>query len=442
MLTDVRGIAITTCAQSAVELMETATHAFLAQRADTGTRLQQMLDADPGLVLGHVLDGFCHLLAARRPAVTAAREAHGRAVASIAARGGTARERQMADALSAWAWQGEMTQSADLLDQLAEVCGLDVLALRLGHAVRFMLGDAAGMRRTLEIALPSWSDDTPLHAFVLGCHAFALGETGEVSRAEAVGRKAVALCPDDLWGGHAVAHALAGQRRPREAVAWIAWMEPHLTAGGAFARHLHWHRALGHLALGDRGSAMEVYRTLLRSGDLTEVRDMLNAASLLWRLQDVGLPVTNTMWDELADIAETRIGEHAWVFADLHYALCLAGAGRMEALARLSATMWHHATTAQGSQARVAAEVGLPVAHAIAGMAGGSSARAAELLRATSPDFAKLGGSIAQRAVLHRLRATAEEAAGFETARDTNYVGTGHAETGHSGTGAPAHAGT
>jgi len=72
------------------------------------------------------------------------------------------------------------------------------------------------------------------------------------------------------------------------------------------------------------------------------MRDMLNAASLLWRLQGAGQPVHQWMWDELADVAEQGIGEHALVFADLHYVPSLAGAGWMEALAGMIETMRRH----------------------------------------------------------------------------------------------------
>ena len=106
-----------------------------------------------------------------------------------------------------------------------------------------------------------------------------------------------------------------------------------MACGGSFVRHVLWHRALGHLALNEGHVALELYRGMVSRGGLAEVRDMLNAASLLWRLQDAGQPVQRWMWDELADVAEQRVGEHAWVFADLHYVLSLAGAGRMEALA-------------------------------------------------------------------------------------------------------------
>jgi hypothetical protein len=392
----------------AAACFDRALEAFLAQRPDTAAHLAASLAADPGLVVAHVLTGFCRLFAARAALVAEARDALAKAEHALAERGGTARDRALVAALAAWARDGDMRASANRLDALLEQAPRDVLALRLGHALRFMLGDAAGMRAALERALPSWSAEHPAYAYVLGCHAFVLGETGELARAEAVGRQAVALCPADLWGAHAVAHALAGQGRRRAAVAWIGWMEPHMACGGAFVRHIQWHRALDHLALGEGEAALHQYRTLVWRPGFGEVRDVLNAASLLWRLQAAGVVQDPVLWEELADLAEARIGEHAWAFADLHYLLCLAGAGRHDGVAALLASIAAHAG---GTQAAVHAEVGLDVAHAIASH---DPRETAARLAEAAPRLHRLGGSIAQRALFALMRRKAESMFFFE----------------------------
>ncbi|MFB2351867.1 hypothetical protein, partial [Priestia megaterium] len=64
----------------------------------------------------------------------------------------------------------------------------------------------SGMRRSIETVLPSYGADHPALGYALGCHAFALEETGDYTRAEREGRRAVSLAADDAWGLHAVAH--------------------------------------------------------------------------------------------------------------------------------------------------------------------------------------------------------------------------------------------
>jgi hypothetical protein len=139
--------------------------------------------------------------------------------------------------------------------------------------------------------------------------------------------------------GYAAAHALGGQKRAREGIVWLAWMEPHMTGVGSFARHLHWHRALFHLDLDDRETALGLYDRKVHDEPSGEVRDMLNVTSLLWRIEAAGLPVGAWRWDELADVAQRRIGDHAWAFADLHYVLCLAAAGRRDELDAMLASI-------------------------------------------------------------------------------------------------------
>jgi hypothetical protein len=277
-----------------------------------------------------------------------------------------------------------------------------------------MLGDAFAMRDAVEAALPRWDVSMPGYGFLLGCHAFALEETGEAARAEAVGRRAVALDPRDLWGAHAVAHAIGAQGRMREGIAWLRWLEPHLAGGSNFVRHVHWHRALFHLALGQQEAALALHDARVWAEPSEDVRDLMNAAHLLWRLEASGVPVGAARWDAVAEVAERRIGEHAWALADLHDVIALAGAGRDEAAARLVRSMGTHADSHGGDQARLAAEIGLQAARAVRAAMGGDAGAAEAGFDAVLPRLPELGGSHAQRSVFvaMRDRAAGDVAAG------------------------------
>jgi tetratricopeptide (TPR) repeat protein len=408
MFEDPRGTLLTTERAEAVAAFESALVAFLAQRPAVADHLQEALAADPGLVPAHCLGGFLMMLGARRPLVAEAARSLARARASLGHRGGTRREMALVSALGAWVEGGNMWRAAELLERALVEEPHDLLLMRLAHAIRFMLGDSIGMRVALGSVMPVWNRDMPGHAWLLGCYAFALVETGDAGAAEHVGRGAVGMEPRDLWGAHAVAHALSAQGREREGLAWLSWLEPYMSGSGAFGRHIHWHRALALLDLGEAEAALDLYDRKVRDEAGDEVRDVMNAASLLWRIETAGLDAGAWRWDELADIAERRIGDHAWAFADLHYVLCLAASGRRGAVEAMLASIAARVARETDSQARVHAEVGFACARAIGEAIGGDPAIAADLLASVRLRMPHLGGSRIQRDLLERIRARAE----------------------------------
>ncbi len=402
----------TTGSEAASRALCTAVHAMLAHRGDTPLHLHAALDADAELVLGHALAGLLQCLLARRDALAQAGRSLAAARAGLRARGGTARERSFVAALAAWQEDGDMEGAARLLEGVLATDPLDLAALKLAHAVRFMLGDAAGMRLAVELALPAWSDALPGYGFVLGCHAFALEETGAAGAALRAGRRAVELEPADLWAAHAVAHVLEAAGRAREGLAWLGRCEARLPAAPTFARHIVWHRALFHLHLDEPAAALALHDAWLRGAPAGDYRDLANAASLLWRMQAQGVAVGAARWAELAEIAEARIGDHHLAFADLHHLLALAHAGRQAALESFLRGLRARAMTGTDCQARILARFGLTAAEAVVAAAQGDAGAALDLFAATRPRMAALGGSHAQRDLFERMAIDAALAAG------------------------------
>lgn len=387
-------------------MFDAAIEAMLGHRAETPALLAAAVAARPDDAFGHALAGLSACLLARRETLEVAR-GH---LANARAAGADARGAAFRAALAAWAEQGDMEAAALILDARLRADPLDAAALKLAQGIRFMLGDAAGMRLAVERALPAWDAAMPLHGFILGCHAFALEESGDRRAAERIGRAAVAQRPDDAWGAHAVAHVLESEGRAREGLAWLGAAERRL-AHSPFARHLFWHRALFHLHLGQGEAALALYDDRVHAERSEDFRDIANAASLLWRLAAQGVPV-GARWEELADIAERRIGDHSLAFADLHHVLSLAASGRRAALAAFLAGLRGRALRGTDTQARVLATVGLAAARGIAAAAGGEAAQAADLLGASRRDLPRLGGSHAQRDLVERIAIAANRAAG------------------------------
>src|SRR6185295_12045941 len=109
--------------------------------------------------------------------------------------------------------------------------------------------------------------------------------------------------------------------------------------------HLWWHCALFMHECGDHAAVLELYDTRFRNlaAPLTVASpdvyiDVQNAASMLFRLQRLGVDVGNR-WEELADKAEARIGDCLSAFTLPHWLMALTATGRTVAAERMIEAM-------------------------------------------------------------------------------------------------------
>ncbi len=405
---DRRGLLVTADNADAVHHLDDAVRGLLAHSRHTPADLSRALEADPDFVLAHAAKGFLMKILGQAAFDPVARTCLQIAQAALADRGGTDRERAFVAGLRSLC-AGEFIDAICHLERQLPDNPHDALAIKLSHALRFMLGDCQGMRASTHRYLHAWHEGMPDFGFLLGCHAFGLEETAEYAEAERVGRRAVDLEPTDAWGFHAVAHVMEMTDRPKDGVAWLAANEASLADTNNLAYHVWWHRALFHLSLGDLDAALDLYDTRIRAEQTDDFRDIANGASLLWRLQALGGEVGDR-WDELADLAEGHIGDHAVCFADNHYVMALVGAGRSPD--HLVASMRDRARQAAGTQGEILADVALPLAEAQAACGRGDLSEALAVFRRMGPAVRRIGGSHAQRDVFVLMTIEAAVAAG------------------------------
>ena len=405
---DRRGLAVTAAGPDAVHHLDDAVRCLLAHSRHTPTALSRALEADPDFVLAHAAKGFLMKILGQAAFDPVARTCLDIADRALDERGGTDRERAFVAGLRALC-NGDFVDAICHLERQLPENPHDALAIKLSHALRFMLGDAQGMRASTHRYLLAWHDGMPDFGFLLGCHAFGLEETAEYAEAERVGRRAVDLEPTDAWGFHAVAHVMEMTERPKDGLAWLAANEAGLAETNNLAGHVWWHRALFHLSLGDLDAALALHDTRIRAERTDDFRDIANGASLLWRLQALGGEVGDR-WEELADLAEQHVGDHAVCFADSHYVMALVGAGRSPD--NLVGSMRDCARTATGTQGEILADVALPLAEAQAATGRGDLAEALAAFRRLRPTVRRIGGSHAQRDVFELMTIEAAIAAG------------------------------
>ncbi|MEM6664952.1 MAG: tetratricopeptide repeat protein [Pseudomonadota bacterium] len=386
--------------------------AFLAHAAATPDHLGNTLSADPRFLRGHIAKGFFCALLGRLEIVQAARDSLREAKRLAAEDDADDVDRALLSALTAYL-AGNPLSAADQLDALLLKRPTDAFVAKLEHAVRFVMGDARGMRASMTRIADAYGNDHPAAGYLSGCLAFSLEETGDFEAAERAGRRGLDLAADDAWGLHAVSHVLDMCARADDGVAWLEDRRESWQHCNNFRYHVWWHLALFYLDRGEYDAVFNLYDTEIRPDHTDDYRDISNAASLLCRLQLEGVEVGNR-WDELAALSETRAEDNCLAFADLHYMLALLGGNRQSAATRLITGMRRQAVRGSSDFEHVQRAVGVPVAQGLAAFTAGDYAGANASLSRVMGSLPMIGGSHAQRDVFERVAIEAAIRSGSE----------------------------
>jgi tetratricopeptide (TPR) repeat protein len=405
MYRDVRGLPYTIADAKAASAYDHLVAGYLTYRADTPARLDALLKADPDCPLAHCMQGYFAMLAFKQSVVPVAARA-AQTAGSLAA-DATERERSHIAALTAWA-EGDLDRTLAVWESILRTHPHDVVAFRLAHFVSFWLGRPQDMVASVERVIPAWSDEMPGYATILACRCFAQEEAGNYLAAEPSGRRAIELDPGDLWAAHAVAHVMEMQGRRSEGIEWLTALAPNWEGSHNLSHHLWWHCALFKLEYDDHAAVLELYDTRFRNlaAPLTAASpdvyiDVQNAASMLFRLERLGVDVGNR-WDELADKAEARIGDCQSAFTLPHWLMALTATGRIAAAKRMVDAMRAFAK-GHGTVAAIVRDFALPIADAQIAHAAGRHAEAVALMRPALGGMYRMGGSHAQQDVLEQL---------------------------------------
>ena len=415
---DANGLEISTDSPAAIAAFNHLSDGFLRYRADLPDRLRALLQAAPDVGLAHCIQGYMMMLGYKAALIPAARAAEARARALAA--DATERERRHIDALAAWTednLDGAIAQWEAILRRHPH----DVLAVRLAHFVNFWLGRPQDMLASIERVVPHYDAAQPGYATILACRCFANEECGNYTAAEPDGRRAIELDPGNMWAAHAVAHVLEMQGRREEGIQWVTGLAPNWEGGGNLQHHLWWHCALYHLERGEHDRVMQLYDQHFRNlhSPLTQATpdayiDVQNAASMLFRLVRQGVDVGHR-WEEIADLAESRIGDTQSAFTLPHWMMALAATHRAEAAQRLLDGL-RATSNAPGTTASIVATYALPVTEAVRLHGERRYGEAVDRMMPVIGGMYRMGGSHAQQDVLEQLFLDAATRAGRQDA--------------------------
>jgi len=337
-----------------------------------------------------------YLLADIRAGIAAARPLLARAAAQAAK--ATEREGLYLEAVTAIADDRPHAASRRFLD-LARRAPADLFAGYVGqlHCLNH------GYFEIMLVLARALAEANPEDGFALGMLSFALDQNGLAGPAEEAGLAGLAADGSIAWVHHALAHALQSRGRIAEGMALLEAHAPDWAqCGSSMYTHNWWHALLLRLRAGEITGVLGAYDRHIAGGAATSTASFVNAASLLARLELRGLDI-GARWQKLADEAESRIGEHVLPFLDIHYALALARAGRVEAVAALCRSAEAHGAAAPPEMQALWRDIGAPLIRAVAEFGLGRAAVASRSLHALAAETHRIGGSSVQRALLAEI---------------------------------------
>jgi tetratricopeptide (TPR) repeat protein len=402
---DRRGCPISGSTPAALEVYEQALALLLSWRKGAEVYLDLALRHAPKFVMAHVMQSYL-VLSSRDPRKL-------RMVRPILARAtklpaNESERLHLAAIAAALADNFELAklQFGELLRQQPR----DVLALHICHSIDYTSGNLTGMLDRVTQVLPAWTQELPGYHAVLSMHAFALEECGHYVRAESSARTALALNAWDARAYHVMAHVFEMTGRTQSGATWMIDHAAHWSGETLVATHCWWHVALFYVAQGQCEQALAVYDKHIRAVDTGELSDLIDAASLLWRIH-LNRGATSDRWQKLVAAWKPFIDDHFCSFSDLHAMLVFVGARDWQLADRLERALVDAArySTRHGLTTR---SIGLPACRALRAFGLGQYERAIDLLTPVAERAPSLGGSHAQRDVLqqtlaharHRLR--------------------------------------
>jgi hypothetical protein len=188
------------------------------------------------------------------------------------------------------------------------------------------------------------------------------------------------------------------QCRQREGIGWMR-ANPDAWSTGSFLQvHNWWHLALFHHDLGETDEILALYDGPIYGSGSTLALNMVDASSLLWRLNLGGFEIGDR-WQKLADNWLPLAAAGNYAFNDAHAMMAFVGAGRDEAARTLLAAQ-EEAIRREDDNAGFTRDVGRPLALAIHAFGRRDYAGAAKLILPIRRVAARFGGSHAQRDVI------------------------------------------
>ena len=388
--TDRWGVELQGTDGAAVVLLDQAIEDLVCLCGDPAGGADRAIAADPTIALAWIYRAYLSLYSTSADGIAGAVEM----LKTVSPGPAGGREAHHLAAAQAWA-DGDWQAAARHLESALLINPRDLLALKVAQDLYFFLGNTTQLRDVAARVVAAWPEDDPAWGFVQGIYAFGLEENGDYRGAEKAARNALERNPRDVWGVHALAHVFEMEGSHEAGLSFLTESSPNWEAS-YFAVHHWWHLGLYLLELGRVKDALALYDERVRARHSVEWLDVVDAASLLWRLALYGQDVTTRAQALAADISGL-VGPPVYLFNDWHALMAFALAGDH---ARTATIVAANQDLAGRSNSRAAQRAGLGLLAAFSALATGSPGVTAGLLAEARQEASVVGGSHAQRDVI------------------------------------------
>ena len=436
------GLPISTSSPEAADRYGQALDVILAQQYGPEEELAVARDADEGFALVHAGLAMMQMM---RMAGPLARESIKHAQEQQ--EGISHREQQQIEIINLWIYGEGHKATALLREHLAEF-PLDSLMVRMAQRLYIRGCSTVGAGESnfpsayyalLNSIAPAYGEDWAFY----GQYAWANHEIGLIDEGRRLAQRSLELRPDNAVAAHSVTHVFFETGDPSGGADFLGPWIGTFDKRAAYRVHLSWHQTLFELALGHQDRVISWYNAEIEpSVKEGKLASLVEAASLLWRMQIYSGAPPALPWDEVCVLAAPAAEKTGVAFGDAHAALALAGSGNADALGNMIDGL-----RAEGERGNaLAGEVMLPLVQGLHAFAHEDYKEAVRYLGPLESQIVRIGGSHAQREVfedtileaylragdLDRAEAMLQERLGRRTTvRDTFWQGRLEAGRGH-----------
>lgn len=388
VFTDKFDLRVTASSEASVRILNDFGDALLGFTDQVGCIIT-LADNDPDCPLAQAYAAEFYASAETSDGIAKAQKYLTRALAL--APGALPREQKIIHAAKHWC-HTERRAAASVLEDVLDANPDDIISAKFAQSLHFDTGNSVGiLRAPLKVA--ERCDANPhLH----GMLAFGYEECHLIDLAERSVMRAVEIKRAEPWAHHAMAHISEARNQLVRGIDFMMDMSDTWNGLTSFmTTHNWWHVCLLLVDLNRGDEALAYFDKVVWARDQACVQDQINAISLLYRLERIGVD-PGPRWQAIAAAILKNARSQISVFLDFQFLYALARADHPEASAMVD-RMRSKAEAANPDEAMAWRDVAVPIAPGIVALAKGDYVTAAWQIGQARPSLQSIGGSHAQR---------------------------------------------